>query len=184
MKNQNLEIWGSKSEMLKICDSHFAQGSILLFSGSLIAYFFKIVNFRNLQHLPVFYPKRQNMTSLKRHFLQNFSTDFYAILVEDVKLMPENVLEVSRRYLPPFLSYRVKPAGGRISPPPPSGQGRNHGKSVLESLPGATCGGRGAFINGAPSGKYTISRRSLSYFKNLLLANRYALCLEFWILII
>ena len=58
--------------------------------------------------------------SLKRHFLKNFLTDFSEILVEDVKLMLEKVLKVSRRYLPQFfLATERKSAegnGGRICP--------------------------------------------------------------------
>ena len=43
------------------------------------------------KHLPLFYPKSWNMTSLKRHFLKNSLTDFSEILLEDVKLMPDKV---------------------------------------------------------------------------------------------
>ena len=39
-----------------------------------------------LKHLLFFNQKWRNMTSLKRHFLKKFSTDFSEILVEDVKL--------------------------------------------------------------------------------------------------
>ena len=41
-------------------------------------------------------------------------------------------------------------------------EGRNHvRKSGLESLPVAPCGGGAASFNGAPSGKYTVSRGSM-----------------------
>ena len=83
---------------------------------------FKIFNFRSfsvfhfrftsklftlgvLEHLP-FYPKYQNLTSLRRHFLRNFPADFSQILMEDVKLVLDMALNCSRRYLPLFLSYR------------------------------------------------------------------------------
>ena len=59
------------------------------------------------------------MTSLKRHFLKNFSTDFSEVLLEDVKSMPDKALKVSRRYLRLFLSYRENTGGGNIYPPPP-----------------------------------------------------------------
>ena len=74
---------------------------------------------RSLQKFAPFLPKMVEHDVLKHHFLKEFSTDFSEILVEDVKLMPEQVLIVSRRYLPPFLSYRENPAGGggRICPP-------------------------------------------------------------------
>ena len=52
------------------------------------------------------------MTSLNRHFLKNFSTDFSEILVVDVKLMLGKALKVLRRYLLPFLSFRGNQAGG------------------------------------------------------------------------
>ena len=65
------------------------------------------------------------MTSLKRHFLKDFSTDFPEILVADVKLMMRNVLKVLRRYLSSFLRYResqagvgefAHPSGARVKP--------------------------------------------------------------------
>ena len=40
------------------------------------------------------------------------SIDFSEVLVADVKLTLGKVLKVSRRYLPPFLSYRENLAGG------------------------------------------------------------------------
>ena len=65
--------------------------------------------------------------------------DFSDILVGDVKLMLGKVLKVSRRYLPPFWSFRENLAGGRYSPPPPPA-GRGLSRSVTLnggiSLPG------------------------------------------------
>ena len=79
------------------------------------------------KHLPLFDQKSRNMTSLKRHFLKTFLTDFSGILSEGVKLMPEKVLKVSRRYLLWFLSYRENTGGGNIYlPPPPALLGLNH----------------------------------------------------------
>ena len=57
------------------------------------------------------------MTSLKRHCLKNLSTDFSEILVKGIKLMPDTVLKVSRRYLLSFFSYRENTEGGNIYPP-------------------------------------------------------------------
>ena len=68
------------------------------------------------KHLPLFDPKSRSMTSLKLHFLTNFSTDFSEILSEDVKLMPNTIMQISRRYLL-FLSYRENTGGGNISTP-------------------------------------------------------------------
>ena len=66
------------------------------------------------------------MTSLKRHFLINSSTDFSEVLVADVTLMLRRLLTVLHRYLPPLLSYRENLAGrGGIRPPPPSGASVN-----------------------------------------------------------
>ena len=47
------------------------------------------------------------MTSLKRNFLKKLPTDFFSEdLQDDVKFISNKVLKVSRRYRPPFLSYR------------------------------------------------------------------------------
>ena len=58
--------------------------------------------------------------TLKRHFFQNLSTVFPEILLEDVKLMPEEVLKVSRRYLLSLFQLSRKYGKGVISPPPTS----------------------------------------------------------------
>ena len=80
----------------------------------LIAFYLKTGHYSSLRKFAVFLsPKWRNRTSLKRHFLKGFSTDFPEILVADVKLMMRKVLKVLRRYLSSFLSYRVNPAGGR-----------------------------------------------------------------------
>ena len=85
-------------------------------------FYFKPVHSRSLQTFAAFDPKSRSMTSLKRHFLKNFSTDFSEIFVVNAKLMLEKVLKISCRYLLLILSYRGNPVrGGRISPPPPSG---------------------------------------------------------------
>ena len=53
----------------------------------------------------------------KTSFFKNISTDLSEILSEDVKLMPNKVLKVSRQYLLLFLSYRENKVGGNIYPP-------------------------------------------------------------------
>ena len=54
-----------------------------------------------------------------RFSLKKFPVDLSEISVGDAKLMPDNVLEVYRRYLLLFLSYRENTGegGGNISPP-------------------------------------------------------------------
>ena len=54
---------------------------------------------------------------VKRHFLKIFP-DYFLMLMEDAKSMLDKLLKVSRRYLPPFLSFRENLAGGAESPPP------------------------------------------------------------------
>ena len=48
---------------------------------------------------PFFDPKARGMTSLKRHFLKNFSTDFAENLCECAQLMLNKAPQVSRRHL-------------------------------------------------------------------------------------
>ena len=56
------------------------------------------------QHL-LFFPKGRNMMSLKCNVLkQKISTYWYKVPVKDVQSMPEKVLKVSQRHLPPLLS--------------------------------------------------------------------------------
>ena len=61
---------------------------------------------------PFFDPKSCGMTSLIRHFLQNFSTGFAEILFENAKLMLNNVPQVLCRCLFSFLRYRESSLGG------------------------------------------------------------------------
>ena len=111
-------------EKLKIQDSHFVDLTILRLLNFLIASYCKTEHSAAFKLLLFFfYLKWRNMTSLKRHFLKFFSTDFSEILAADVKLMLWKVLKVLRRYLLPFLSYRENPAGGDIRPPPQRGAG-------------------------------------------------------------
>ena len=58
--------------------------------------------------------KRRYMKSAKRHFLKSSTTYLSENLLEDVESMLNKVLEVFRRYLPPFLSY-CKNRGGAES---------------------------------------------------------------------
>ena len=60
------------------------------------------------------------MTSLKRHFLKRFLTDFSEILLEGVKLMPDKVLKVSRRYILRFSAIEKIREGWLIFTPHPS----------------------------------------------------------------
>ena len=49
----------------------------------------------------------------KTPFSQKFLDGFSEILIRDVKSMPDKVLEVLRRYLPLFMSYRENTGGGQ-----------------------------------------------------------------------
>ena len=53
-----------------------------------------------------------------RSYIRHFSLKndgFFKKMLEDAKLMPDMyLLKISRRYLPPFLSYRENPGRGRI----------------------------------------------------------------------
>ena len=64
---------------------------------------------------------------IQGHNVKYYTAVFYSdrrifgqffILVEDVKLIMEKILEVSRRNLPPFFHF---PGGAESAPPPPSG---------------------------------------------------------------
>ena len=68
----------------------------------------KLYILETFEHLP-FYQKWRNMTSMKRQFLKNLLPDFYEILMEGVILILDKEPIVSRRYLPPFLSYQENP---------------------------------------------------------------------------
>ena len=124
MKNYNFEFLGSKSKNIKSPRNPFCRA---LHFTPFWVFRLRLTSKLNIpaafKHLPFFDPKWWNMTSLKRHFLKHFSTDFCEILIADVKLMLGEVLIVSRRYLPLFLSYRESPAGG-FDPPPPFPVGR------------------------------------------------------------
>ena len=90
-KNWFFYFRGSKSKQSKIRDSHILDRVIwhrLVFVGCV---YFKILHSRSLWKLAIFDPKSRDMPSLKRHFLISFSTDFTAILFEDVKLMLNKV---------------------------------------------------------------------------------------------
>ena len=88
------------------------------------------------KHLPLFDPKSRNMTSLKRYFLKNFSTDFPENLSEDVKFMPNKVMKVSRRYLPLFLSYRENTGGVGVIFPPSAARVKGCSMELTKKLPG------------------------------------------------
>ena len=121
LKNQNFEFWESKSRNIKNPRSPDCSTlNSTSFGVYGLSFTSKVYILEACKHLPLFDPKSRNMTSLKRHFLKNFSTDFSEILLEDVKLMLDKVLKVSCRYLMSFLSYRENTGGGNIYPPPPS----------------------------------------------------------------
>ena len=64
---------------------------------------------------------------IKSDFVKQYSEDFSGTVMEDAKLMPDNVLQVSRRYLRSFLRYREIPGVVRICPPHSTLAGRGVG---------------------------------------------------------
>ena len=74
------------------------------------------------------------MTSLKRHFLKNVSTDFSKSLLHDVKWMSDKLLKMSRRYLLLFLSYRENTEGEGVlfAPPPPPAARVNKARTTMK----------------------------------------------------
>ena len=83
-----------------------------------IAFFSNLLHFRSLQRFAAFDTKWRNMTSLKHHFLKNFSMDFSEILEVDIRLMLDKVLKVLPRYRLSLLSYRGNREGANIHSPP------------------------------------------------------------------
>jgi len=57
------------------------------------------------------------MTSSKGHYLPKLFINFIEIFGEDVKLMKDKVLQVSRWYLTCFFSFWENLGGGQIMPP-------------------------------------------------------------------
>ena len=60
---------------------------------------------------------KHDVTKTSLSLKKNSKIFFSKVLMADVKLMLGKVLKVSRRYLPPFLSYGENPAGGIRLPP-------------------------------------------------------------------
>ena len=81
---QNFDFGGQKPKMLKIRDSHFDLASYSVFG---LRFASRLYILEVIESWPFFDPKSRDMTSLKRHFLKNFPTDFAEILCECVKLM-------------------------------------------------------------------------------------------------
>ena len=113
-RKRNCEFWGLKIEKWHNSEIAILQNvqfyAIWRFS---IASYFKTEHYSNLLTFAVFWPKMAKRDVTKTPFSQKNITGFFLeILVADVQLMMGKVLKVSRRYLPPFLSYRENPAGG------------------------------------------------------------------------
>ena len=110
--------WGQKKN--KIRENRFAKRSFLRLLPLLDCVFLsKLYIPVAFKHFTFFCPKWRNMTSLKRHFLKNVLTDSPNILVGNVEFMTNRVMEVLRRYLLSFLSYRENTGEGVIFTPPP-----------------------------------------------------------------
>ena len=78
---------------------------------------------RSLQTFADFLPKMAEHGVTKTPFSKN--DGFFATLVGDVRLMPDKVMKVLRRYLLPFLSYRENTEGGGVIFPTPALRGLN-----------------------------------------------------------
>ena len=84
MKNRSFDFWGSKYKISKIRDFHLAERVIChLLVLCWLRFILKSFIPEALECWPFFYPKSRDITSLKRHFLKNFSTDFSEILNVD-----------------------------------------------------------------------------------------------------
>ena len=68
-------------------------------------------------------PAWREMKSLKRYFLKKKNIIFSETLTKHVKMMPDKVLKVLRRYLPSLFIYRENPCGAASEPP--AGRGLN-----------------------------------------------------------
>ena len=120
-----LEVWNKKEK--KIRGSHFLERSIwnpLVFLFCLRSAS-KPYILEAIESWAFFDPKSCNMTSLKCHFLENFSTEFAEILSECAKLMLYKASQVSRWYLYFFKLLReFARGGGRYTPPANDGLNR------------------------------------------------------------
>ena len=80
-------------------------------------FYFQRAHSRSLQTFAAFRPKIAEHDVTKISFSQKFLNGFSEILLEDVKLMPDEVLKVWRRNLLSFLGYLENAGeGGNIYP--------------------------------------------------------------------
>ena len=109
---QNRKIWKIQDCKIVACSNLRLLRLLRLIRRLMIVFYFKLSHSRSLQTFAAFWPKSRKMTSLKRHFLKNLSTDFSGILSDDAKLIAHQVLKVLRRYLLSFLGYLENREGG------------------------------------------------------------------------
>ena len=116
LKDWNLEFWVSNTKNIRNAREWFCRWlNFTSFGVFGFCFSSNLLYSRSLQTFAAFDPKWRNMTSLKHHFVKNFATDFPEIFVEDIRLMPDKVLKVLRRYLLSFLSYRENERGWYFS---------------------------------------------------------------------
>ena len=92
LKNRNFDIWESIIKSFENPRYPFCRACNLTSFGVCCLHFtLKAYILEAFECWPIFDPKSRDMTSLKRHFLKNFWTDFAEILFEDTKLMLNKV---------------------------------------------------------------------------------------------
>ena len=137
----NFELWGTK--LKNINNSVESFGSSFNFTPFDV-FWLRLTSKLNilaaLKHLPFFTKKWRYVTSLKRHFLKYFSTDFSGILIADVKLMLRKVINISRRYLLPFWAIKKMRRGWQnLSPTPQWGTWYISGIFFMDTSPKLVC---------------------------------------------
>ena len=111
--------WGSQGKVIKNLRRPFCTELNFTPFGFFVVFHFKTVQSTRLQTFTAFWPKIAEHDVPKTQFSQKFLDRFFSeILIEDVKLIPNKVLKLSRRYLMSFLSYRENTGGGKIYPSP------------------------------------------------------------------
>ena len=109
--------FGSQNpKLLKIWDSHLVENLISDLFTPVLRSASVCIDLRSIM-TTIFGSKSHDMTSLKRHFLQNVPAEFYKIFRHGVKLMSDKVLKVKWRYLAYLSSNSEYSRGGQKIPP-------------------------------------------------------------------
>ena len=103
LKSRNFDFGGSETAIFENPRQPFCRTyNLTSFGACWLRFTLKSYILEAFECWPIFDPKSRDLTSLKRHFLTNLSTDFAELLFEYAKLMLNKVPYVSRRYLPRF----------------------------------------------------------------------------------